>query len=199
MKFEQLDIKKHNTLKIAELICETDRDIFNFLFENKPIAAHKLSKLVIAGGNSLGHEHIVVAQKNDKIVGILLYSYGKGHHKLSELKVLFKNLHFIDVLKFILIDLKDYLILSDLNEHDFYLAGVAVDEKCRGKGVGTKILEKAIKMAQRRESPRLVLDVALSNTGAKKLYEKTGFKVFNKKSFPWFGQRIGMYNMELEV
>ncbi|HMK54061.1 MAG TPA: GNAT family N-acetyltransferase [Methanobacteriaceae archaeon] len=199
MKFEKLDIKKHSPNKVAELIYETDQSIFNFFYGNKATAAKYLEKLVRVGGNNLGYEHINVATNDDEVMGILLYSWGEGHHKLGELKVLFRNLDFLDAVRFLIIDLKDNLILSHLQKGDFYLAGVAVDEEVRGKGIGGLILEEAIKMARERECKRVVLDVALDNPGAKRLYERIGFEVFNKKSFPWFGKRIGMFNMELKI
>jgi ribosomal protein S18 acetylase RimI-like enzyme len=74
---------------------------------------------------------------------------------------------------------------------------VAVDEEFRGEGIGSLILNDAIRKADREGCQRVVLDVALDNVRAKQLYEKIGFQVYNKKSFPWWGKRIGMFNMEL--
>jgi ribosomal protein S18 acetylase RimI-like enzyme len=197
MKFEKLDIRKHSSKKVAELIYETDRDIFNFFYGTKANTSNILEKLVMIGENNWGNEHINVITQGERVIGILLYSIGQ--HKMGELKVLFKNLKLMDALRFLLIDLKDNLILSDLKKGDFYLAGLAVDEKVRGEGVGGILLEQAINMARQRGCKRVVLDVALDNPGARRLYERTGFKVFNKKSFPWFRRRIGMFNMELNI
>jgi ribosomal protein S18 acetylase RimI-like enzyme len=198
MKFEKLDINKHNTRKVAGLLYETDRDIFNFLYRNKAKSAKILEKLVRLGGNNLGHEHIYVVSQNELVIGVLLYFAG-SHHKYGEFKFLLKHLNLVDVFRFLLIDLKDSLILSHLNKCDFYLGGVAVDEHFRGQGVGSLILDEGINMAQKRGCKRVVLDVALDNLGAKRLYERTGFKVFSKRSYPWFGGRIGMFNMELSI
>jgi ribosomal protein S18 acetylase RimI-like enzyme len=198
MKFEKLDIKKHSSHKVAELLYETDRVIFNFIYGNKAHTAQILEKLVRLGDNNLGQEHIYVVTKNELVIGVLLY-FGGNHRKLGELKFLFKNLNLIDALRFLLIDLKDCLILSHLKKCDFYLAGVAVDEEFRGQGVGSLILDQGINMARQRGCERVVLDVALDNLGAKRLYERNGFKVFNKRSYPWFGGRIGMFNMELFI
>ena len=197
MILEKLDIRKHSSQKVAELIYETDRDIFNFFYGNKASTVQILEKLVWVGENNWGHEHINVFTQDERVIGILLYSV--GHHKRGDLKVLFKNLNIMDALRFLLIDLKDSLILSDLKKGDFYLAGLAVDEKVRGEGVGGIMLNQAINMARQKGCERVVLDVALDNPRAKKLYERTGFKTFNKKSFPWIGRRIGMFNMELNI
>ncbi len=195
MKFEKLDIKKHSSPKVAELLYETDRIIFNFLYRNKSNAVKILEKLVMLGENNLGHEHIYVVTQNELVIGVLLYSLG-NHHKLGELKFHIKNLNIIDAFRFLLIELKDSFILSHLKKCDFYFAGVAVDEEFRRQGVGSLILDQGINLARKRGCERVVLDVSLDNIGAKMLYEKTGFKVFDKRSYPWFGGRIGMYNME---
>ena len=74
-----------------------------------------------------------------------------------------------------------------------------MDEEFRRQGVGSLILHQGISIARKIGCKRIVLDVALDNLGAKRLYEKTGFKIFDERSYPWFGGRIGMYNMEFQL
>ena len=198
MKFEKLDMEKHSSYIVAELLYEKDHTIFNFLYGNKSNSAKILEKLVVLGNNNLGHENIYVVTQNELVIGALLYSPG-DHGKLGDLKFHFKNLNIVDAFRFLLIELKDSLILSHLKKCDFYMAGIAVDEKFRGQGVGSLLLNKGIKVARKMGCERVVLDVALDNLGAKRLYEKIGFEVFDKRSYPWFGGRIGMYNMELYI
>ena len=66
MKFEKLDIKKHSSHKVAELLYETDRIIFNFLYRNKSNAVKILEKLVNLGENNLGHENIYVVTQDER-------------------------------------------------------------------------------------------------------------------------------------
>jgi len=198
MKFQKLDLKKHSSLKVAELLYETDHTLLNFFYGKKSRAVKILEKLIIHGKNNLGPEHICVATENEALMGILLY-YKGGHHRFGELKFHFKNLKLKDAIIFLLMDIKDIFILSHLEKSDFYMAGVAVDEEHRGKGVGTFILNMGINLARKKGFKRVVLDVALDNHGAKRLYLKTGFKVFDKRSYPWFNGRIGMYNMDYPI
>ncbi len=198
MKFEKLDINTHDPYKVAELLYETDRDIFDFFYHSKENTAQILEKLITLGENNLGHENFYVVKHEGRVIGVLWYFAG-NHYRLGELKFLFKNLNPIDAVRFLLIDIKDSLILSHLNKCDFYIAGVAVDEEFRRQGVGSLILNQGIKMARQRGCARVVLDVALDNPDAKRLYERTGFEVFDKRSYPWLRGRIGMYNMELLI
>ncbi len=198
MKMQKLDFNKHDTFKVAELIYETDANLFNFFFKNKENTAHKIEKLVRSGNNTLGHERIkvVTPAASDEVQGIMVYSCGPESEKMDEMKILRQNFNWWDVIKFSLMEWWDNHFLADLNKSDFYLACVAVDELARGKGIGSFILEESCLIAKNNGFERVVLDVDLDNKGAYRLYQKMGFKVFNKNRIPWFGGEKGVLNME---
>jgi len=108
----------------------------------------------------------------------------------------FKALNPWDALKFSMFNFVDSLILAKLEDDDLYLASVAVDDSYRGKGLGTFILRKSLEIARDMGCKKVVLDVDLKNEGALRLYERFGFKIFNKKSIMWFDGEKGVYNME---
>jgi RimJ/RimL family protein N-acetyltransferase len=54
-----------------------------------------------------------------------------------------------------------------------------------------------IDYARSKNYKRVTLDADFRNVGAKRLYEKIGFKQFNKKSVKIGRFERGMYNMEL--
>jgi len=200
MEIQKLDLTRHDTLKVSELIYETDTDLFDFFFRDKENAAKKIEKLVRAGNNGLSFERIiVVTENNEEVQGVLVYSCGDEAKKMDEFKVLRKNLNLWDVLKFTIMEWWDSHFLADLNEEDFYLACVAVDEKARGKGIGTFILKNAIEIARKHGFKRAVLDVDLDNKGAYRLYKRMGFKVFNKNAIPWIGGEKGALNMQFLI
>ena len=200
MEIQKLDLTRHDTLKVSELIYETDTDLFDFFFRDKENAAKKIEKLVRAGNNGLSFERIMVVIDNNKEVqGVLVYSCGDEAKKMDEFKVLRENLNLWDVLKFTIMEWWDSHFLADLNEEDFYLACVAVDEEARGKGIGTFILKNAIEIARKHGFKRAVLDVDLDNKGAYRLYKRMGFKVFNKNAIPWIGGEKGALNMQFLI
>lgn len=200
MKFEKLDIKNHRVWKVAELIYETDVDTLDFFFGNKDGAVEIIEKLVIAGKNTTGYEKIHVVSGNDNwILGVLVSFQGNEIDKKQEMRIIRENFNLYDILKLTVIDIIDRLFLADLESNDYYLACVSVDEEFRGIGIGTFILENSLRLAKERGLKRVVLDVNLDNSGAKRLYERFGFSIFGKKSFPWFGGRVGAYNMEFII
>ena len=62
-------------------------------------------------------------------------------------------------------------------EGDFYIQFLAVDEACRGKGIGSALIKAMEAQARRSESVRFVIDVSARNDGARRLYERGGFVV----------------------
>lgn len=198
MKLVKFDIDKHDLDDAASLIYETDVKTFNFYFKTKENTTKKIKKLVKAGKNNLGYENIyVVTEESEKqIFGLLMAFTGDKKDIKRDFKTYFKTLNPYDALKFVLFDIVDNMILADLDDHDFYLGAVAVNKDCRGKGIGTFILGKSLEIARKKNCKRVVLDVDLENEGALRLYERFGFKIFNKKSIRWFGGEKGAFNME---
>ena len=201
MKFIKLDIKKHDLNKVSELIYETDAETLNFLFKNKINSSERIAKLVKTGDNSRGYEKIhVVTNDDNQVLGVLVASIGDDDSVKNDFITYFKTLNVFDALKFILWDIFDFFTSSvDLDECDYYLADIAVDEECRGKGIGTFILEKSLELAREKGCKRVVLDVYLENKEALILYERFGFNIYNKKSFRLFGGEKGVYNMEYNI
>ncbi|MBM4241442.1 MAG: GNAT family N-acetyltransferase [Euryarchaeota archaeon] len=201
MIFEKMDLERHDPYKVAELIYAADVDTFNFFFKNKASAVEKIEKLVESGNNSLGHEKIYVVSNEggNHILGILISCEGGRVNRWQELKLIFKIFNIQDTFKLILLDLIDGLFLSDLGPDDYYLVVIAVDEDFRGRGIGTLILNNGLELAKEKGFKRVVLDVDLDNEGAKKLYERFGFRVFGEKSYPWIRGRVGAFNMEYLV
>ena len=67
--------------------------------------------------------------------------------------------------------------IKTVPDGDYYLQAVAVDDQCRGSGIGTMLLDHSDELARAGGCSRIVLDVALSNAGAQRLYEHRGMDV----------------------
>lgn len=178
MKYVTFDPEIHDSHKVAALMYEVDFRTFDKLFKSKNKAIQTIEK-------SLKKDDCikVIFDDND-IIGLLVYY---THDR--KLKT-----HWTP-LKLLIVDILDYFVLCDIRKGDFYIAEFAVDEKYRSKGYGSKVIEDVLNYAKNNDYKRLILDVDFKNTKAKSLYERLGFKVFNKKSF----LRRGMYNMEFKL
>ena len=78
-----------------------------------------------------------------------------------------------------------------------YVAEIAIDDSLRGQGLGKQVLLEVIDYAKSKNLNRVILDADFRNVGARKLYERIGFKEFNKKSLKIGSFERGMHNMEL--
>jgi ribosomal protein S18 acetylase RimI-like enzyme len=199
MKFVKLDIDKHDLNRVSELIYETELTIFKQLLgKNESEAVQNIKKLVKLGNNSFGHEHIhVVSDRDGNILGILVSFCGRETSLWSDFKEYFKVLNFYNFLKYAVKGtLINELLTASVGKNDYYLSNVAVDPQFRGQGIGTYILENAFKDAEKRGCKRVLLDVTLNNEGARRLYERFGFKVYGKKDPKLIFKGKGTLNME---
>lgn len=74
------------------------------------------------------------------------------------------------------------LLLFRSNSNKARLYSLAVDRKCRGKGIGRALLEASIHRARERHCVSLQLEVSPVNTSAIQLYESLGFKLFSRRA-----------------
>lgn len=74
----------------------------------------------------------------------------------------------------------------DANDQDQQLHRLYVHPEFQNKGIGTALMEAALDHPRLKEAETVYLDVWEHNHGARKLYERYGFKV------------IGQYNFEVE-
>ena len=178
MEYVTFDPKLHNSRKVATLIYDVDFRTFDRLFKSSKKAIDAIEK------DLRKEECLKVVLDNGEMVGILMYYTSHTNHE-------FRLKHY----KLFIVDFLDYFVLCDIKEGDFYLAEIAIDESMRSKGYGGRIIQDVLEYARKNNYKRVTLDADFRNARAKALYEKMGFKVFNKKSF----LKRGMYNMEFKL
>ncbi|WP_409200372.1 GNAT family N-acetyltransferase [Methanobrevibacter sp. DSM 116169] len=200
MIYEDFNPKYHDTFKIAKLKYDVDFRTYEMFFndKNKAILAIKYS-LEITDPSDYFKMKIVLDDESKEILAFLSYYSKNKNTFIKDTITLFQNLKFIDALKLFLIDLLDYFVLADFTDNDIYLAELAVDSSKRGQGIGAKILNHCIESFKNKGYKKLILDVDFRNDKAKTLYEKLGFKEFNKKRLKFLNFERGMYNMEYEL
>lgn len=184
MRYETFNPNVHNVLKVAKLVYDVDFRTFDMLFKNPDNAIEAIAKDLRK--NKIEYSFKVILDDNDEVVGILkIYTYNTPH-----------KFH-LKSIRLMIVDILDYFVLSDINDDDLYLAEIAIDESLRGQGMGRKVIFDTIEYAKSKNYKRIILDADFRNKAAKSLYEKLGFKEFNKKSLKIGGFERGMYNMEL--
>ncbi|WP_407424145.1 GNAT family N-acetyltransferase [Methanobrevibacter sp.] len=178
MEYQTFDPEIHDSHLIAEYRYEVDFRTFDKLFSSKDKAVSSIERCLRKD------ECIKVILDDGEIIGMLMFY---THDKKP--KSYFKSL------RLFIVDILDYFVICDIGKQDFYIAEIAVDKKHRSKGYGSKIIREIIDYAEKNKYKRVILDADFRNPKAKALYERLGFKVYNKKSF----LKRGMYNMEFNV
>ena len=198
MKFLRLDTDKNDLNKVSELIYETELTIFKQLLgKDEKEATENIRNLVESGNNYFGYENIhVMCDDDENMMGILVSFSGRETSSWNDLKAYFRILNFYNFLK---CAVKGTLInrslTASLGKNDYYLSNIAVDPQYRGQGIGTYILKNAVKTAEDKGCRRVLLDVTFKNKGAKRLYERFGFKVYSKNT-PKLFKGHGTLSME---
>ena len=184
MKYETFNPDIHDTYKVARLVYDVDFRTFDMLFKTDESAIKTIQKDLYK--REIDDYFKVILNDEDEIIGMLIIYTSKTSHKF-----------YLKSLRLLIVDILDHFVLCDIEDNDFYIAEIAIDESMRGKGLGKTVLLDAIEYARKKGYYRVILDADFRNTGAKSLYERMGFKEFNKKrvKFPFFER--GMHNMEL--
>ena len=84
-----------------------------------------------------------------------------------------------EIVGYIIFNIKEKENPSMRYRKQLNIDAICVDEKYRGKGIGTKILESIKEIAKTKGCTDLYLTVNQENENAIKVYEKFGFKVKN--------------------
>lgn len=202
MKFEPLNVKQHDLGKVSKLIYETELEIFrSILGKDENEAINTIKSLVKAGNNFFGSEHIhVVSDDDDGILGILVSFRRDEVSFWKDLKAYSKVLNFNDLLRYIFKGtLIDELLTARVAPEDYYISNIAVDPDFRGQGIGTYIVENALKLAEDSGCRKVILNVTLNNERALKFYKRFGFKVKRKNTTEWIFKDEGTFDMELLI
>jgi ribosomal protein S18 acetylase RimI-like enzyme len=69
--------------------------------------------------------------------------------------------------------------------YEMGIAVLVVDLAMRGKGIGGLLMKAAFKIAQQNQCSAVVLDTAITNSVARRLYERLGFKLVRTIEFKY--------------
>lgn len=176
MEIKKFDLKTHSLRSVADLILSAYSEGGNNIPCDEK-SRRLVRDLIEAGNNFLGHENIYLCISKDEIAGLVIGYCGKSGSKLKVLLDLFIKLRLTQMLNYLIVG--SQLFHSGdtpyLEEDDFYISVLVVDEKYRSQGIGSFLLKEGILIAREKNCKNVVLDVDNDNEIAKSLYKKFGF------------------------
>jgi ribosomal protein S18 acetylase RimI-like enzyme len=161
----------------ARLVHQTDV-VFRFLFGEGETAIFRIQRLIEGERNLLSYRNMAAFEAEPgKVAGVIL-AYAPALEARGA-----QNEDFHTVFsgwELFLLWLKSFAIgaLDDKSEVDgLYISNVSVSPEARGLGIGAKLIAFAESRAFAEGHASMWLDVAASNVGARRLYERLGFEV----------------------
>lgn len=79
-----------------------------------------------------------------------------------------------------------------------YIAMLAVLDRCRGSGLGTRLVRATIRAMAKERCDEVVLEAEMTNVGALRLYEQLGF-VRDKLLEKYYLNGNGAYRLKLRL
>lgn len=159
-----------------------------------------LARAFCEKGHDLSYEHVLFAEQQDATVGMLSAFTAARHGQASSAP--FRKAAGWRVVRLATVMLLTFPLvrfMDKMREGDFYVLAIAVDPTHRGRGIGTQLLEHARAEAYRRGCTRLTLDVASTNTGARKLYERLGMRIEAESPRVWFAPQSRIVRMVCDL
>ena len=183
MEIKKFDREIDDIAIVADLILRAYSD------SGQEVSYDENSKQIVqdfieTGNNFIGYENIHVCLKEDNIAGLVIGYTGKSYSKIKTLLDLLLKLRLTQIFNYLIISsqLFDATYTPYLNEDDFYISVIVVDEKYRNQGIGTLLLNHAVEIAKEKGCKKIVLDVDKDNETAQSLYKKFGFISIQEKT-----------------
>ncbi len=176
-----------NEVNIEQL--EQALEIFYYSFEQKirPLI-HPKEKAIRLYSLAINQNRVYYALKNKKAVGIIGLQYDNMDFISYGFDIIRKHFSFFRSLYL-------YLMLNimkmRLEEDTIRVDSIAVADQYRGEGIGTMLINKAIKIAKDRGYKEMILEVVNTNPRAKKLYESMGFRQKKHMKFYFLTRSFG--------
>ncbi len=137
-----------------------------------------IGEAYLSPGHDLSYETVVFAERSGRIVGVAS-GYTSQQHAESSDEPLRRAAGFrmARMAAFSVLGRGMKRFIKTVPDGDYYLQAVAVDDRYRGSGIGSNLLDYSEETGRAAACTRIVLDVAEKNTGARQLYERRGMEV----------------------
>ena len=181
--------------KIAQGIELASGGIIEFLFHDllgAYTATQVMSNLLREEKGYETYKNAIVAEYENEVVGIV-YSYPAKYHGISEET---RNFFPKERLEF----LADFF--NSRVENSLFLDSIYVDEKFRGLGVGSRLIQLTKEKAKKQGFSKLSLMVMNSNSVARRSYERNAFTIVKHvdvKEHPLIPNKGGIYLLVSDV
>ncbi len=181
--------------QVAELIYGTDDFAFPYLFGPRERAIKKIEGLIRRDNNLFSAGKILADIENNEVRGILIgYDPATLKNEVEDfLSVFSLPDSFLLMLKSVLL----FPLADRSSIKGPYIQIISTAERHRGKGIASGLIDHYCALLREQRENQVTLDVALGNDGARRLYERKGFRPVQEWSIPFTS--LGICRMEMSL
>jgi len=192
IKLEKYNPKKHDQEALAKLIFRSDEKMNTLTYGGN--AFDVIEKLLNIPESYFVPEYMDCAMVDDELVGVVVYFPVSQMEEIDKIagKGFMKAMGFLSFFKKMPLFMKmDKMLGGDLDNDGLYIHTICVDEKFRGQGIGSEILNKIAE-----ENRIMYLYVNMNNEAAIRFYKRNGFEEKHLGTMTHKGDKFGEYLME---
>ena len=132
----------------------------------------------VKSNNEYSFENAMMIEYNSKIVGMVSgYTYAEKEGFKKKILSQFPGGAKLRIMMFSVVGTVLSRFLGPRGKEDYYLQSIAVSSQMRGKGLGQRLMKHSSKIAIKKGSKTLSLDVSSKNENAIKSYKKFGMEI----------------------
>jgi len=163
-------------LVFARYLDEAAEGFFRFMLGRQ--VADVIATAYTQPDHDFSYQNITFAERDKVIVGMASGYTAKQHRRSSnEPLKLAAGYRALRMVRVAICCAPFRRVLDTLDDGDFYLQAIAIDNDLRGEGIGSTLIDSIEDRARATGSIRLCLDVTAKNKGARRLYERRGMTV----------------------
>lgn len=140
-----------------------------------------IGEAYLSPGHDMSHSTAVFAELSGCTVGMASgYTSQQHEHSSDEPLRRAAGLRMVRMAALSVLGRGMKRFIKSVPDGDYYLLAVAVDDRYRGSGIGSTLLDYSEDTARGAGCTRIVLDVAEKNAAVRRLYERRGMRVVAK-------------------
>lgn len=185
MKLHIRPAEAQDGAQAVPLIYSAGPEGFEYVFSQGRRRALDYLHFAFADGAGLfGHANHRVVECEGRVVGVGAFYSGLEYNRLSQ-GTLQQILHFYGLSCPLVLRraMQSTRWMPPPGRRTLYVANLGVASELRGRGIGAQLLQEQLSHARRLGKRKLALDVASTNPGAQRLYERLGMKVVRESDF----------------
>ncbi len=186
----------------ADLMFSAGSGLFNYVFASTPEKSLDILRQAFKEpGHAFSYEFAQIVEVDDGVAGIVLSYPGHVKRRAEEnIQGIMAKILPLQRVPRILVNLADLSrIKQDVKAEMYFILSLCIAPEYRDRGLGTALLNDTELTAKESGCSSMALDIAYTNTRARRLFDRQGYHITCSKTSQRFGSMTeagGLHRME---